>query len=87
MLNLIETPSTIKVSACGAQKCSNLRFEYGVILNGSQTSAQIVRLVLRFEYGVILNGSQTVRTLTRKRRMFEYGVILNGSQTFCAGEL
>ena len=34
-------------------------FEYGVILNGSQTVPTSTTRVLRFEYGVILNGSQT----------------------------
>ena len=33
-------------------------FEYGVILNGSQTFRRSGRLFGRFEYGVILNGSQ-----------------------------
>ena len=36
-------------------------FEYGVILNGSQTVNAIFVRVLKFEYGVILNGSQTLR--------------------------
>ena len=34
-------------------------FEYGVILNGSQTRAVIEPRQFKFEYGVILNGSQT----------------------------
>ena len=34
-------------------------FEYGVILNGSQTTAGSVQVFVKFEYGVILNGSQT----------------------------
>ena len=34
-------------------------FEYGVILNGSQTIALAYALKRLFEYGVILNGSQT----------------------------
>ena len=34
-------------------------FEYGVILNGSQTATQRFSVLVRFEYGVILNGSQT----------------------------
>ena len=35
------------------------QFEYGVILNGSQTK-QATKLPRQpFEYGVILNGSQT----------------------------
>ena len=46
------------ISACGAQKYSNLRFEYGVILNGSQTKNKNSMGLLMFEYGVILNGSQ-----------------------------
>ena len=49
------------ISACGAQKYSNLRFEYGVILNGSQTVECAGKLQDMFEYGVILNGSQTHR--------------------------
>ena len=60
---IYKTPSTIKISACGAQKCSNLRFEYGVILNGSQTSHLTAPNARKFEYGVILNGSQTFRTV------------------------
>ena len=47
------------ISACGAQKYSNLRFEYGVILNGSQTNTKWYKNRQKFEYGVILNGSQT----------------------------
>ena len=39
----------------------NLRFEYGVILNGSQTEGIQYKMVLEFEYGVILNGSQTCK--------------------------
>ena len=34
-------------------------FEYGVILNGSQTFGDRVKEPKEFEYGVILNGSQT----------------------------
>ena len=34
-------------------------FEYGVILNGSQTKEDYQSVFLLFEYGVILNGSQT----------------------------
>ena len=34
-------------------------FEYGVILNGSQTNNGDARMQVPFEYGVILNGSQT----------------------------
>lgn len=56
---MYKTPSTIKISACGAQKCSNLRFEYGVILNGSQTVPSSLRNPRPFEYGVISNGCQT----------------------------
>lgn len=48
----MKTPSTIKISVCGAQKCSNLRFEYGVILNGSQTATALNINDVRFEYGV-----------------------------------
>ena len=43
----------------GGQKYLNLRFEYGVILNGSQTSFAVCVMRTKFEYGVILNGSQT----------------------------
>ena len=35
------------------------RFEYGVILNGSQTFVLAYSIKTKFEYGVILNGSQT----------------------------
>ena len=35
------------------------RFEYGVILNGSQTAGSSDSAKVVFEYGVILNGSQT----------------------------
>ena len=34
-------------------------FEYGVILNGSQTVGMQEKRIQVFEYGVILNGSQT----------------------------
>ena len=34
-------------------------FEYGVILNGSQTAPVLGQQFIEFEYGVILNGSQT----------------------------
>ena len=57
-------------------------FEYGVILNGSQTLRRNSKSLKRFEYGVILNGSQTCKDFLRLYLMFEYGVILNGSQTF-----
>ena len=57
------------------------RFEYGVILNGSQTTRVLLISEIKFEYGVILNGSQTVSTLQDWKTKFEYGVILNGSQT------
>ena len=63
------------------KKCSNLRFEYGVILNGSQTIAAFHGAWTLFEYGVILNGSQTDPTIQIMATLFEYGVILNGSQT------
>ena len=56
-------------------------FEYGVILNGSQTRAPVCRPRVLFEYGVILNGSQTKKGRGKPQRRFEYGVILNGSQT------
>lgn len=78
---MYKTPSTIKISACGAQKCSNLRFEYGVILNGSQTDEKVAETVRRFEYSVILNGSQTISIVSLYSEKFEYGVISNGSQT------
>ena len=65
----------------GGQKYLNLRFEYGVILNGSQTSKKIEKEIKKFEYGVILNGSQTADFNHNFRLQFEYGVILNGSQT------
>lgn len=35
-------------------KMLNLRFEYGVILNGSQTILPSVGMTRAFEYGVIL---------------------------------
>ncbi len=35
------------------------QFEYGVILNGSQTEQSEKNRTKTFEYGVILNGSQT----------------------------
>lgn len=34
-------------------------FEYGVILNGSQTISIVSLYSEKFEYGVISNGSQT----------------------------
>ena len=40
----------------------NSTFEYGVILNGSQTRRIQSTLPSRFEYGVILNGSQTIQS-------------------------
>ena len=57
-------------------------FEYGVILNGSQTDRKPDDSFVMFEYGVILNGSQTLLSKIRLQRGFEYGVILNGSQTW-----
>ena len=72
---------TVLISACGAQKYSNLRFEYGVILNGSQTKTVCGKPEYGFEYGVILNGSQTIMENKNTMQLFEYGVILNGSQT------
>ena len=59
-----------------------LTFEYGVILNGSQTYFVIYAFTRRFEYGVILNGSQTGLAANVGAMPFEYGVILNGSQTW-----
>ena len=47
----------------GGQKYLNLRFEYGVILNGSQTHVKNSTNFKLFEYGVILNGSQRYRLL------------------------
>ncbi len=35
-------------------------FEYGVILNGSQTKGFVHSVAHTFESGVILNGSQTI---------------------------
>ena len=63
--------------------CANapLAFEYGVILNGSQTDSLLSRNYPSFEYGVILNGSQTLWLIFMFVDEFEYGVILNGSQT------
>ena len=58
-----------------------LPFEYGVILNGSQTIEGYAAVFDRFEYGVILNGSQTKPLAPVGEIRFEYGVILNGSQT------
>ena len=75
--------TAVRISACGAQKYSlrDLRFEYGVILNGSQTTDFLSYFVSVFEYGVILNGSQTNFMRFNTIGTFEYGVILNGSQT------
>ena len=56
-------------------------FEYGVILNGSQTKRYGLTKEFAFEYGVILNGSQTRLAHITATAQFEYGVILNGSQT------
>ena len=56
-------------------------FEYGVILNGSQTGAMPDTTRPAFEYGVILNGSQTKTLPKSSANLFEYGVILNGSQS------
>ena len=63
-----------------------LRFEYGVILNGSQTTFSRKNRRHLFEYGVILNGSQTAKTTFQFLNLFEYGVILNGSQTITRHE-
>ena len=41
-------------------RLSIFKFEYGVILNGSQTFFCVKICLQVFEYGVILNGSQTV---------------------------
>ena len=57
------------------------RFEYGVILNGSQTQILSFDERYKFEYGVILNGSQTLLWSISTKYAFEYGVILNGSQS------
>lgn len=37
-----------------------LRFEYGVILNGSKTVYPVYAWEEKFEYGVILNGGKTM---------------------------
>ena len=66
----------------GGQKYLNLRFEYGVILNGSQTHNISLASSSVFEYGVILNGSQTHVKNSTNFKLFEYGVILNGSQRY-----
>ena len=47
----------------------NLRFEYGVILNGSQTVGEEPKAQPMFEYGVILNGSQTKAEAVKKARI------------------
>ena len=49
-------------------------FEYGVILNGSQTHSVTGDDEIKFEYGVILNGSQTSLALNLSKLTFEYGV-------------
>ena len=54
-------------------------FEYGVILNGSQTSRAACSKRLWFEYGVILNGSQAEGNINGVYLEFEYGVISNGA--------
>ena len=51
-----------------------MAFEYGVILNGSQTKANVFSLESWFEYGVILNGSQKYSTRMETIKGFEYGV-------------
>ena len=59
----------------------NLRFEYGVILNGSQTdeftiySGVIVIIKPHYRLKFLLGGQKYLNL------RFEYGVILNGSQT------
>ena len=50
---------TLWIAACGAQKCSNLRFEYGVILKGGQTAPSTPPTITLFEYDVILKSGQT----------------------------
>ncbi len=40
-----------------------IKFEYGVILNGSQTTKPALYAEALFEYGVILNGSQTLSAI------------------------
>ncbi len=71
----------LRISANGEQTYSNLRFEYGVILKGSQTYDRNLVVVEMFEYGVILKGSQTMKQQAKLNVAFEYGVILKGSQT------
>ena len=51
-----------------------MAFEYGVILNGSQTEGTSGTRRFKFEYGVILNGSQTFLNGLRIGTVFEYGV-------------
>ena len=51
-----------------------MAFEYGVILNGSQTKDTAKSSPVPFEYGVILNGSQTVTGAVKSVAKFEYGV-------------
>ena len=75
-------PFAVQDFACGGANYSNLRFEYGVILNGSQTEVRAFIQPIRFEYGVILNGSQTFGARRSLSCPFEYGVVLNGSQTY-----
>ena len=53
---------------------SGVRFEYGVILNGSQKYSTRMETIKGFEYGVEYG--------VILRKPFEYGVILNGSQTY-----
>ena len=50
-------------------------FEYGVILNGSQTPVTATKLSSVFEYGVILNGSFVSAYGLCVGSSFEYGVL------------
>ena len=52
---------------------TNSEFEYGVILNGSQTRLPPRHRLPPFEYGVILNGSQTSADRKAAQTVFEYG--------------
>ena len=58
-----------------------LRFENGVVSNGSQTVAWAFKTVTLFENGVVSNGSQTFKTVLLYFLQFENGVVSNGSQT------
>ena len=52
-----------------------MAFEYGVILNGSQTIIPSLSRSVWFEYGVILNGKLTYLPPLLVVFEFEYGVI------------